>query len=118
LYDINLYDCDNGNYTLIDTIPIGTTCYPAFRPLLNCPDRNYICTISGSFSGTPDRPVFVEWYWYQDAALVAEFRYSGKLTFVGTQKWLENLYNANGGSFTGSPYSIGLPLLNTSNHST
>jgi hypothetical protein len=67
--------------------------------------------------GPPQEPVFVEWYWYQDAALVSQFRYSGKFTFVGTQKWLEGLYNNNGGTYIGSPYNIGLPLLNTTNHS-
>ena len=48
-------------------------------------------------------------------------RYSGKLTFVGTQKWLEDLHTNNGGVYvntSGGTYSIGLPLLNTANHST
>jgi hypothetical protein len=77
-----------------------------------------MCTVTGSTSTKPDYPVFVEWYWSQQAALVAEFYYSGKMTFVGTQKWLQNNFDAING-FQGPPggqFEHGLPLLNTTNH--
>jgi hypothetical protein len=119
-YEISLYSCDNGNYSLVNTIAPLQTCSSLSNSLLNCP-INYICVVSNSsLGGPPLYPVFVEWYWYQEyTARSPGTRYCGKLTFVGTKKWLDDLYIANGNAYTSlGPYSFGLPLLNTANHST
>ena len=108
---------------LIESLSFLPTSKSLSTPLLNCPLRNYICVVSNSaLGGPPLYPVFVEWYWYQEYNFgFTGGRYSGKLTFVGTKKWLDDLYIVNGNAYTtlpGGTYSFGLPLLNTANHST
>jgi hypothetical protein len=117
-YTINLYECSGGVYTLIDEIQKGTTCYSTVRGLQNCSNANYMCTITDSMSGKPDWPVFVEWYWSQRALNLDQthdFHYSGKMTFVATREWLSYIFD-NLGGWQPVRYPLGIPLLNTTNH--
>jgi hypothetical protein len=123
-YEINLYECANGGagFTLIDTIPIGTTCYASvnFPRLRTCPDATFFSTITNiGGGGNPVDPVYVEWYWIWRAIVDPTgdiFYYTGKMVFVATPGWLKYTHGVNGGSYTGGIYNIGLPLLNQTNH--
>jgi hypothetical protein len=112
-YDIELYECSGGGIVTIAGMARGTTCrqFNPSVPLKFCDAANYVCLVTNfPGGGLPTEPVYVEWHWTIDYTHPVSGRpgyYNGKLVYVATVEWLQNLYNSSG-------YPI--PLLNQTNH--